>query len=53
LSPYTHKEYVSSISRLGPSSRCVTAADSIYEFLDVFNKQFVSLEDAFSYFSPT
>jgi hypothetical protein len=36
------------VSRLSPSSRCVKAANDICKFLDVFNKQCVSLEDTFS-----
>jgi hypothetical protein len=34
--------YVNNISRLSPSSKCVTAANNICRFLDVFNSSAVS-----------
>jgi hypothetical protein len=40
---------VRNVSRLGPSTRCVTAANSICISPDVFNKHNISLEDTFSF----
>jgi hypothetical protein len=40
---------VSNVSRLNPSTRCVTAANNICKSLDVFNKHNISLEGAFSF----
>jgi hypothetical protein len=37
------------ISRIIPSSRCVTAGNSIWKCLDFFNKHNISLEDTFSF----
>jgi hypothetical protein len=38
---------VSNVSRLSPSTRCVTAASNICESQDVFNKHNISFEDTF------
>jgi hypothetical protein len=38
---------VSNVSRLSPSARYITAANSICKSLDVFNNHVVSLEDTF------
>jgi hypothetical protein len=40
---------VSNLSRLSPSTRCVTAANYIYKSPDVFNKHNISIEDTFSF----
>jgi hypothetical protein len=37
---------------LSLSSRCVTAANRICQFLDVFHKHTISLEDTLSLFNP-
>jgi hypothetical protein len=44
---------VGNISRLSPSTRCGTAANSICKPLDVFIKHNISLEGTFSLLNPT
>jgi hypothetical protein len=39
----------SNVSRLTPSTRCVTAANKICRSLDVFSKHAISIEDTFSF----
>jgi hypothetical protein len=39
----------SNVSRLGPSTRYVTAANSFCRSLDVFRKHTISIEDTFSF----
>jgi hypothetical protein len=39
---------VKNVSRLSPSIRCVIAANRICRSLDIFNKNRISLKDAFS-----
>jgi hypothetical protein len=40
---------VGNVSRLSPSTRCVTVADNICKSVDVFNKHDITLEDTFSF----
>jgi hypothetical protein len=44
---------VSNVSRISPSTRYVTAANSICKSPDVFNTHITSIEDNFPWLNPT
>jgi hypothetical protein len=40
---------VSKASRSSPSARCLTTANKVYQFMNIFNTKTISLDDLFCY----